>query len=150
MNSQESRKRNVERRRAERSIYDLRSGGRVGQQRGRSCFLRAGEKRWLHTQDGVTAYLPRILRVSITHIRFDIIGSNNLYSHLNSKSRPIGAMSDHYRFIVLTLSRTLSLYCSVDRSATTILIFNRCISSTTEKFTDMYKRFLYVICVFEK
>lgn len=114
----------------------------MGQQRGRSCFLRAGEKRSkAYIGYGVTAYLPRILRVSITHIRFDIIGSNNLYSHLNSKSRPIGAMSDHYHFIA---SHTLSLYCSIDRSATTILIFNRCIVVHREVHKYIL-RFLYII-----
>lgn len=45
----EKSKRNVERRVGPKEACTIWSGGRVGQQRGRSCFLRAGEKRSLHT-----------------------------------------------------------------------------------------------------
>lgn len=81
---------------------------------GTAFYARARNARCAH-RTGVTAYLPRILRVSITHIRFDIIGSNNLYSHLNSKSRPIGAMSGHYHFIHRLFLSTVRLIVLLQR-----------------------------------
>lgn len=74
----------------------------------------------LHTQPAIQRVMCtlRILRVAITHIRFDIIESNNLYHHLhlkrNRRTESRGACQP-LRLVACHLLRFFPRFTSTDR-----------------------------------